>query len=51
MNDADERLNRLLKPFLMDFGFAPLTATRPQEGLKPLRRKEAPCYRSREDSL
>lgn len=37
--DDDERLNRLLKRFLKDFGFATLTAAHPQEGLKLLRRK------------
>jgi DNA-binding response OmpR family regulator len=37
--DDDERLNRLLKRFLGDFGFATLTAAHPQEGLKLLRRK------------
>jgi DNA-binding response OmpR family regulator len=37
--DDDERLNRLLKRFLADFGFATLTAAHPQEGIKLLRRK------------
>lgn len=49
--DDDKRLNRLLKLFLMGSGFAPITAARPQEGLQPLRRKEVPCCRSREDTL
>jgi DNA-binding response OmpR family regulator len=37
--DDDERLNRLLKRFLGDFGFKTIAATHPQEGLKLLRRK------------
>ncbi len=37
--DDDERLNRLLKRFLADFGFATLTATHPAEGLRLLRGK------------
>ena len=37
--DDDERLNRLLKRFLGDFGIKTLVATHPQEGLKLLRRK------------
>jgi DNA-binding response OmpR family regulator len=37
--DDDERLNRLLKRFLADFGFATVTATHPAEGLKLLQSK------------
>jgi len=37
--DDDERLNRLLKRFLGDFGIKTLAAIHPQEGLKLLRRK------------
>ena len=37
--DDDERLNRLLKRFLGDFGIKTLAASHPQEGLKLLRRK------------
>jgi DNA-binding response OmpR family regulator len=36
--DDDERLNRLLKRFLGDFGFSTRTATHPEEGLRQLRR-------------
>lgn len=49
--DDDKRLNRRLKLFLREFSVAALTTARPQEGLQPLRRKEVPCYRSREDTL
>jgi DNA-binding response OmpR family regulator len=37
--DDDERLNRLLKRFLADYGLAAIAATHPEEGLKLLRRK------------
>jgi DNA-binding response OmpR family regulator len=37
--DDDARLNQLLKDFLKDFGFEVVSATRPAEGLKKLRRQ------------
>ena len=37
--DDDEKLNRLLTEFLTDFGFKPLTAIHPEEGLKKLNQK------------
>ena len=37
--DDDEKLNQLLKGFLSDFGFAVLTATHPEKGLKKLKQK------------
>ena len=37
--DDDEKLNRLLKDFLSDFGFTTLTATHPEKGLKILKQK------------
>lgn len=36
--DDDAKLNQLLKDFLKDFGYAVITATRPTQGLKKLKR-------------
>ncbi len=36
--DDDTKLNQLLKDFLKDFGYAVITATRPTQGLKKLKR-------------
>ena len=37
--DDDEKLNRLLKDFLSEFGFKTLTAIHPEDGLKKLNQK------------
>jgi len=39
--DDDTKLNQLLKDFLKDFGYAVITATRPTQGLKKLKRDSA----------
>ena len=36
--DDDEKLNRLLKKYMVDFGFTVYAATHPEDGLKKIRR-------------